>query len=564
MYKCLNCKAISHKPLKPLLDKFSNTYRLSNNDNERFLLLLRKGVYLYEYMDDWDKFNETELPSKDKFYSNLNMRGISDKDYAHLKNVCNTFNIKNLGDYHNRHVQSDTLLLSDVFEAFRLTCLKEFELDPCFFVSAPNLSWQACLKKTNVKLELLTDIDMLLMFEKGIRGGISQAITKYAKTNNKYMKTYNKNIKSSYVQYIDANNLYGRAICTKLPVRGFKWDDVNKYSDDMIKNYDEDGKYGAILEVDIEYPIHLQKKHIDLPFLCVRKILNKTSKLITSFENKKEYVIHISTLKQALNHGLKFKKLHRVISFIQAFWMRSYIIKNIKLRNEAKNEFERNFYKLMNNSVYGKTMENIRKNRGIKLVATNDKRKKLASEPNFHTSKDFSEHLKVYMNKPIYIGQSILDISKTLMYEFYYNYLKPKYGDKVKLCYMDTDSFIFYVETNDFYKDIIPDLNTWFDTSKINNKLDRPIRIGINEGILGMFKDELKCQAMTEFIALASKVYAYTSHNDKREKKVRGMKKCVRDRILMFQHYIDALLLNKKIRATQQIFKSNHHTITTD
>ena len=413
---------------------------------------------------------------------------------------------------------------------------------------------------------------MLLMFEKGIRGGISQAITKYAKANNKYMKTYNKNIKSSYLQYIDANNLYGRDMCTKLPVRGFKWDDVNKYSNDMIKNYDEDGKYGAILEVDIEYPIHLQKQHIDLPFLCVRKILNKTSKLITSFENKKEYVIHISTLKQALNHGLKFKKLHRVISFIQASWMRSYIIKNTKLRNEAKNEFERNFYKLMNNSVFGKTMENIRKNRDIKLVATNKKRKKLASEPNFHTSKDFSEHLmaiemektKVYMNKPIYIGQSILDISKTLMYEFYYNYLKPKYGDKVKLCYMDTDSFIFYVETNDFYKDIIPDLNTWFDTSKINNKLDRPIRIGINEGILGMFKDELKCQAMTEFISLASKVYAYTSHNDKRGKKVKGIKKCVRDRILMFQHYIDALLLNKKIRATQQIFKSNHQTITTD
>ena len=158
---------------------------------------------------------------------------------------------------------------------------------------------------------------MLLMFEKGIRGGISQAITKYAKANNKYMRSYNKNVKSSYLQYIDANNLYGWAMCKKLPVKNFKWDDVNKYTEDMIKNFDDDDKYGALLEVDIEYLNELHKLHIDLPFLSDRKIINKTSKLITSFEDKKKYVIHISTLKQALNHGLKLNKIHRVISFIQ-------------------------------------------------------------------------------------------------------------------------------------------------------------------------------------------------------------------------------------------------------
>ena len=166
------------------------------------------------------------------------------------------------------------------------------------------------------------------------------------------------------------------------------------------------------------------------------------------------------------------------------------------------------------------------------------------------------------MNKPIQIGQSVLDISKALMYEFYYNYLKPKYTDKIKLCYMNTESFIFYIDTNDFFEDIKDDIHDWSDTSKINNKLDRPIPIGITEGILGMFKDELKVQAMTEFISLASKVYAYICDNDKIEKKVKGIKKCVRDRVLIFKHYMDALLLNTKIRATQQIFKSNNHTIT--
>ena len=308
----------------------------------------------------------------------------------------------------------------------------------------------------------------------------------------------------------------------KLPVRGFKWDDTNKYTKVMIKNYNEDDEYGALHEVDTEYPNELHELHMNLPFLCDRKQINKTSKLIASFKDKKEYVIHISALKQALNIELKFKKVHRVISFVQMSWMKSYINKNTKLRNESKNEFEKSFYKLMNNSVYGKTMENVRKHRDIKLVTTNTRRKKLVSEPNYHTCKRFSDHLmaiemkktKVYMNKPVYVGQAVLDISKTLVYEFFYGYLKPRYGDKVKLCYVDTDSFIFYVETEDFYKDIMPDLDTWFDNSKINNKLDRPIPKGINDGILGMFKDELKGEAMTEFIALASKVYAYICDND--------------------------------------------------
>ena len=175
--------------------------------------------------------------------------------------------------------------------------------------------------------------------------------------------------------------------------------------------------------------------------------------------------------------------------------MKSYINKNTKLRNKAKNEFEKSFYKLMKNSVYRKTMENVRKHRDIKLVSTNTRRKQLVSEPNYHTCKRFSNHLmaiemkktKEYMNKPIYIGQAVLDISKTFMYDFFYDYLKPKYGDKVN-CYMDTDSFIFYVETEDFYKDIMSDLDTWFDISKINNKLDRNIPKGINDGILGSLK----------------------------------------------------------------------------
>ena len=310
MYKCLNCKNISFKPINTLIGKFSNTYKLCNNDNKRFVLLLRKGVYPYEYMDNnnGNRFNKISLPSKEEFYSSLNMSNISDKEFEYAKNVCNTLNIKHLGEYHNLYVQIDTALLANMFENFRKVCLKEYKLEPCYFVSAPGLAWTAMLKLTNVKLELLTDVDMLLMFEDGTRGGISQATHKYATANNKYMKNFNKELISTFLQYLDANNLYGWTMCKKLPIGEFKWIDPKEYTEEKIKSYDANSNTGAILKVDIEYPKELHNLHKDLPFLCERRRLDKTSKLVTTLDDKKEYVIHISALTQALNHGLILKK----------------------------------------------------------------------------------------------------------------------------------------------------------------------------------------------------------------------------------------------------------------
>ena len=393
--------------------------------------MLRKGVYPYEYMDNWEKFNEISLPSKESFYSNLNMEDIEDIDYRHGNNVFNKFKLNNLGDYHDLYVQSDTLLLADVFENFRDMCLKEYELGRAHFLSLPGLVWQACLKKTNIELELLTDYDMLLMVEEG-RGGICHSIHRYAKANNKYMKNYNNNEESSYIQYLDGNNLYGWAMSKKLPVNGFKWIDNNEINEDFIKSYDENNDKGYIFEVDVKYPKRLHELHSDLPFLSERMEVNKCKKLVCNLFNKKKYVAHINTLKQALNHGLKFKKIHRVIEFNQEAWLKPYIDMNTELRKLAKNDFEKDLIKLMNNSVFGKTMENIRKYRDIKLVTTDRKRSALVSEPNYCTINLISEDLsiiemkktKVKMNKPIYLGSSILEISKILMYEFWYDYMK--------------------------------------------------------------------------------------------------------------------------------------------
>ena len=439
IFKCFNCKQNYEKDFnKELIKRFANTYEFCNKNLSKFILLLRKGVYPYEYMDNWERFDETSLPNKESFYSNLNMENIDDTDYRHGNNVFKRFKLKNLGEYHDLYVQSDTLLLADVFENFRNTCIKVYELDSAHFLSLPGLAWQACLKKTNIKLELL-------MVEEGIRGGICHSIHRHVRSNNKYMKNYDENEESSYIQYLDANNLYGWTISQKLPVNGFKWiNDVSEINEEFIKNYDENNYKGYILEVDVKYPRKLHDLHSDLPFLPRRMKIDKCKKLVCNLRNKKKYVAPIKSLKQALNHGLKLKKIHRIIEFNQEAWCKPYIDMNTELRKVVKDDFEKDLFKLMNNVVFGKTMENVRKHRDIKLVTTDKKRSKLVSEANYHTMNYISEDLsimemkktKVKMNRPIYLGLSILEISKILMYEFWYDYMKPKYGDNTKLCYM--------------------------------------------------------------------------------------------------------------------------------
>ena len=217
--KCFNCKTYYEKDFnKELIKRFVNTYEFCNKNLNKFVY-----VYPYEYMDSWERFDETSLTDKESFYSNLNMENIDDIDYRHDNNVFKRFKLKNLGEYHDLYVQSDTLLLADVFENFRNMCLGVYELDPAHFLSLPGLTWQACLKKTNIKLELLTDYDKLLMLEEGIRGGICHAIYRHAKVNNKYIKNYHKNKESSYIQYLEVNKLYVWAMSHKLPVNNFNW-----------------------------------------------------------------------------------------------------------------------------------------------------------------------------------------------------------------------------------------------------------------------------------------------------------------------------------------------------
>ena len=247
-------KKISLIELTELIEKFPNTDQLFNKDLNKFALLLRKNVYPYEYMDRQHRFKEESLPDKESFYSELNNEHITDEEYAHAQKVWDTFKIKYLGKYHDLYSQSDTILLADVFENFRDKCIEIYKLDPAHVLSVLGLTWQACLKRTKVELELLTDNDMLIMFEEGTRGGMCQAAYRYAKANNKYIKNYDINTESFFLEYVDSNNLYGWTMSEKLPVRNFKGikkDDTSKFDEKFIKNYDENSDKGYIFEVDV-------------------------------------------------------------------------------------------------------------------------------------------------------------------------------------------------------------------------------------------------------------------------------------------------------------------------
>ena len=220
---------------------------------------------------------------------------------------------------------------------------------------------------------------MLLMVEEGIRGRICHSIHRYAKENNKYMENYDENKESSYIHYLDANNSYGWAMSQKLPKNNFKWvEDTSRINKEFIKNYNENSNKGYILEVDVKYPKKLHDLYSDLPFLPRRMKIDKCKKLVRNLQNKKKYVVRIKSIKQALNHGLKLKKIHRIIKFNQKAWLKPYIDMNTELRKLAKDDFEKDLFKLMNNPVFGKSMENIRKHSNIKLVTTDKKRNKIS------------------------------------------------------------------------------------------------------------------------------------------------------------------------------------------
>ena len=533
-------------------------------EGEHLGLIKRKGVFPYDWFDNFGRLSSTSLPPKEAFHSILNDSEISEEDYIHAQKVWETFKMKTMRDYHDLYLKSDVLLLSDVFENFRDVCLDNYRLDPIFYYTAPGLAWDACLKITKVELELLHDYDMLMMVEKGIRGGVSMISTRYGKANNPYMKDYDPDQPNKFISYLDANNLYGWAMCKPLPTKGFEW-----MKREELKNWKS---MPCILEVDLTYPEHLHDLHNDYPLAPERVTVNKVEKLIPNLNDKTKYVIHHETLKLYLSLGLKLTKIHRGITFDESARLKRYIDLNTNLRAKAKNDFEKDFFKLMNNSVFGKTMENIRNRVDIRLVTRECQAKRLTCKPNYQHHTIFCENLTaVHMkkvslkfNKPVYLGMTILDLSKTLMYDFHYNYIKPKYGDNAKLLFTDTDSLAYEIQTEDFYRDISSDVKEKFDTSNYPKDHPSGILTGVNKKVIGMFKDEASGKQIAEFVGLRAKLYSYRVEDSYEEKKCKGVKKAVIKKTITFNDYKNCLFDNKPAMRKMNVIRSHLHTIFTE
>ena len=572
-------KLVSNLPAEAL------KYTSKRFQKEKLNLMTRKGIYPYDYIDSFEKFNKTELPTKEEFYSILNNEHISDEDYCHAKKVWNTFQLQTMGEYHNLYLKSDILLLADVFENFRKTCIQYYKLDPANYFSSPGLSWDAMLKMTNIQLELMTDIDMFQFIEKGMRGGISYIANRYGKANNKYMSKYDENKPSKYIMYLDANNLYGWAMSQYLPTGGFKWLTEKQINKINLAQYNEDSNKGLLIEVDLEYPKELHDLHNDYPVAAERVCVNKdmlseycktiatkynistglVSKLIPTLSNKEKYVLHYRNLQLYLDLGLKLNKVHRVLEFNQSPWLKQYINFNTEKRTQAKNSFEKDFFKLMNNSVFGKTMGNLRKRVDVRLITDEKKLLKMVSKPTYVSSKIFNENLvavhkikeTLTLNRPAYVGMCILDLSKTLMYNFHYNYIKNKYGNKAKLLFTDTDSLTYEIEAKDVYRDF------WNDKDRFDNSdypESSPYFNKTNKKVIGKFKDEACGIPIKEFVGLRSKMYSYVKDNKKEARTAKGIKKVVINNI-KHEDYKNVLLENRQIQHTMKTIRSSKHQL---
>jgi hypothetical protein len=553
-------------------------------DNE---LLLEKGIFPYEWFDSFEKFNWTELPPQDAFYSELEEEGVTDEEYERAQNVWTSMECQTFKNYHDLYLKMDTVLLADVFENFRDLSMRTYGLDPAHYLTTPSLTWDACLKHTNVDLELITDPEMFLFFESAMRGGISVISNRYARANNPYLKPedYVSDQPHSYISYLDANNLYGWAMSQYLPVDTFRFLSEEEINDIDFTKVRDDSNTGYVIECDLEYPSHLHHLHNDYPLAPEHATVTEdmlspfcksmnvkhafTEKLMGTLQNKTKYKVHYRNLKLYLALGMKLLRVHRVVAFRQHPWMKSYIELNTKLRQSAKNDFEKDFYKLMNNACFGKSMENVRKRKKVDLVCDQSKLKKLLAKPQLQQFIIVNEDLvvvdrdrkDVLLNKPIYVGFTVLDVSKLLIFDFHYNVMVKRYGSNARLLFSDTDSLCYHIFTDDLYRDML-EYRHLLDTSAYPQ--DHPLHSTTNAKVIGKMKDECHGKPPLEFVGLRSKMYSLLTYDKKLSKRTA---KGVKNRYLVKNVLHDAYLRtlrNKTIKhAKYRLFRSRAHRIET-
>lgn len=551
-----------------ILDQL-NLYSTAEQKN----LLLRKGIYPFEYMSSFDKFLDSNLPKKEDFYSKLTNSSITDEEYSHAQNVFSKFDCRSMQDYAHLYCLTDVALLAEIILKFRDVVLEFSKLDMCNYISLPQLSFDIFLKNSNAKIELLTDINMVNFIENNIRGGLSFINQRYVTNDNEELL------------YIDANNLYGSSMKEKLPVSDFRWVYSHIYNRIDWSNCDLNGEKGYILEVDLEYPSHLHESHNSFPLAPEQLDINfdilspyaknihktlrnneiyKAKKLTATFNSRKKYVLHFCTLQLYLQLGLKILKIHRVIEFTQAKVLESYIDTCTEKRKQSTKIFEV-IFKLMGNSVYGKTIENARQRFKCHFISNEKKFMASVIKDRFKTFKIinsnlvvlFQRHESVTLNKPISLGFSILEYAKYKMYKSYYFDIMPLFKD-IRVNFSDTDSFCLSVDRGNIFaiekmKHLIDFSNYPIDHHRYN--MERK-----NE--LGYFKDELCGKELQVFIGLKSKTYAMKIDNGDIYKKAKGITRGYKES-LTFNQFESCIKEICEVNLVQYQIRASGHSVKT-
>lgn len=551
---------------------------ISGDNLEKFKLINKKGFYPYEFVDHISKLDTPiqDLKRSD-FDSKLMLSKLTDSEWDHIQNVIKVFNFKTLKEWHELYLKIDVFGLADVFEYYRELSFDTYGLDPAHYIGLPSYTWAAGLKETQVKLQNIDDSDLYMMFEKMKRGGVSVISHRHAKANNKYLPDYDTSLPSSFIYQVDANNLYGWAMSQKLPLNEIQF--CTDFEPSIITSYSESDYFSYILECDLDYPIHLHDSHNDYPLMPE----HYEGRLSPNLFDKKNYILHIDNLQYYLSKGIILKKIHRVVKFHHEAWLKPYIEKNSKLRQNASNEFEKDFYKLMNNSFYGKTMENIRDRIQVNFCLNKKQFDKHTNSPLFANQVNIikedgltlvKSHKKtIVLNKPIYLGACILDLSKIIMYKFHYDVMKVRYPDCIMMK-TDTDSLLYFIKTEDLYKDLKEDSNIQKYMEFSNYPKDHYLYNCDRKKEPGLFQDEIMKLLMaliSEYVGLRAKCYSLNIVNiDENnemscKKKAKGVPSRHVDKKITFDDYKTCLLTQNKIIIGNDNQESNtHDTIYSD
>jgi hypothetical protein len=569
---------------------------------EHFYQLLRKGVFPYNWLDSPLKLQDTQLPDRDAFFNDLKQEPISEEDYQHAQKVWKTFNMTTFQDYHDLYLKTDILLLADVMENYRGVTLISHQLDPLHFLTAPSLSFNAALKRTQVELQLMTDMDMINFFQRGIRGGLSYICKRRSVSNVPSMgASFDPSKPKQEILYVDANNLYGFAMSQPMPTGNFQWISPEEFKSTELQDLGtfqqtldrlNDSPVNYVLEVDAYFPDELHDYMSDFPFLPENMVPpgGKTQKLINHLGDRKKYILSYEMLLLAREQGVRFPTIHRVLKYNQSYWLKPYIELNTRLRMDSKNTFEQEYYKLLNNSVYGKFLEDVSKYVNFELFTTNNsikykrlhlkkpyliKRKMVYKRcPNHEEDPETEEcqdedgcvvgmerkRLRVLLNKPTYIGFKVLELSKLVMYQFFYHVLKPVFGNRLRLLATDTDSFILEMESEDLNDELLQ-IRHHLDCS--NYDKDHMLYHPENRKVPGKFKNEHPNKTLTKFVGLRAKCYALESTEGVVCKRAKGCQKSVVAADLSMKDYEDCLLWKSKVVRTQHLLRSNQQTMYT-